>query len=411
VALSLLATPIGYLALVAAFRRILGGEPGVAERRAVVAALLVHLSPIMLVQGGLALSDPIALAMVSLLLWAGACLLDGGGARAAIATGVAASAAIGCRPQLLVPVLPALAVLLVLRRRVSLALVAAGAFALLTLAWLLPLVQATGGWSAFLVYETQQMAQVAARDAGSTRHHRSVFSIAAHFLLDPWGWRPLGMLVLLLAIAGAVLLHRERRRATLPLLVLAGLHLAFAIRVMDPGDGARYALPALPAVALGLLRGLELVTSRLGRPRLAPLAAALVVLGGLVPSWPLVAARATALPPPAQALVWAQTRLPPDAWVMVSPELRAHAEYGLRARPWFLLGDQQACLARPARAPIYLLAEGESDRARAVVFRWPACRSYARLTRNHYRIVSLAPVPHGACRQQPAPRRHRVSPT
>ncbi len=49
---------------------------------------------------------------------------------------------------------------------------------------------------------------------------------------------------------------------------------------------------------------------------------------------------------------------------------------------------------RPA-AQAWLLAEGESRTPGAVTFRWPDSDAYRKLTRNHYRVVSLAPVPAG----------------
>lgn len=39
------------------------------------------------------------------------------------------------------------------------------------------------------------------------------------------------------------------------------------------------------------------------------------------------------------------------------------------------------------------LAEGESRWPGAVTFRWPASDAYHKLTRDHYRVVSLSPIP------------------
>ena len=64
VALSLISSLVGYWALVAAFRRIAGGAD--ADRIAVVGALLFQLSPAMLVQGPLPMSDPPALMFLAL---------------------------------------------------------------------------------------------------------------------------------------------------------------------------------------------------------------------------------------------------------------------------------------------------------------------------------------------------------
>src|SRR6185369_8264771 len=57
VALSVLSSLVGYLALVDAFRRMAPAGPVARETVAVVGATLFHLSPAMLVYGPLALSD------------------------------------------------------------------------------------------------------------------------------------------------------------------------------------------------------------------------------------------------------------------------------------------------------------------------------------------------------------------
>ena len=44
-------------------------------------------------------------------------------------------------------------------------------------------------------------------------------------------------------------------------------------------------------------------------------------------------------------------------------------------------------------APAWLLAEGESRWPGAVTFRWPDSDAYRKLTRDHYRVVSLSPIP------------------
>src|SRR5206468_2089492 len=137
--------------------------------------------------------------------------------RDAALVGLFASAAVGSRPQLVVAVAPMLALVAWLDRRPRAAAVAAAAFALITVTWLVPLVRATGGWNGFLGYEGQQAASFLATDAGATRCHRSGSSIFAHFAIDPWGPRPLGIAVLLLGVWGLGKLLRARRREALPL--------------------------------------------------------------------------------------------------------------------------------------------------------------------------------------------------
>src|SRR6187549_1264657 len=70
VALSVISSLVGFVALASAFRSFAG------ERAGVAGALLFHLSPAMLVYGPLALSDPPALMFLSLALAAAGRLIE-----------------------------------------------------------------------------------------------------------------------------------------------------------------------------------------------------------------------------------------------------------------------------------------------------------------------------------------------
>src|SRR5436309_12166862 len=206
VALAVVSSLVGYWALVAAFRRIAGGAE--AERVAVAGALLFQLSPVMLVQGTLPMSDPPALMFLALALAAAAVLENGGGTWAATGLGAAASAAIGCRPQLALAVLPMLAVTLWRmpeRWRRGEALTT---FTLVSLGWLVPLVVAAGGPRGFLAYEMKQAAYVAVHDADASRNGGAV-SLLSRFVAHPWGPKWLALPVLALAVAGPVALVRR----------------------------------------------------------------------------------------------------------------------------------------------------------------------------------------------------------
>src|SRR5436305_4028387 len=310
VALAVVSSLVGYWALVAAFRRIAGGpnDRG-AERVAVAGALLFQLSPVMLVQGTLPMSDPPALMFLALALAAAAVLENGGGTWAATGLGAAASAAIGCRPQLALAVLPMLAVALWRVpdrwRRVE----ALTTFTLVSLGWLVPPVAAAGGPRGFLAYEMKQAAYVAVHDADASRGRGSGLELLTRFLAHPWGPKWLSLPVLALAVAGAVVLVRRRRGAALPLAVLAAAQLAVCLAVMDPADGVRYALPVVLAVALLAVLGGEAVARRAGAPAAAWLVPALVIVGGAVYAGPLLDAGAPPPPPPQQQAHWARRPL------------------------------------------------------------------------------------------------------
>src|SRR5262249_33584009 len=146
--------------------------------------------------------------------------------------------------------------------------------------------------------------------------------------------------------------------ATLPLFVLALLHLLLCFVAMDPADGTRYALPALPALALGIVAGCHALAERWRRPALGWLAVAAVIVGSAVYAWPVLAARAAGPSPPAQAARWASAHFPRGTMVMVSPELRAHADYELAAFDHALVGDEERCRERQPGAPVWLFVEG-----------------------------------------------------
>jgi hypothetical protein len=393
VVLSLLSSLISYPALVVAFRRIAGEG---SERLAVAGSLLFLLSPVMLVQGPLPMSDPPSLMFIALALAAGAMIAEGaegGGTGAAIALGAAASAAIGCRPSNALAVIPMLAVALwqapSWRRRLE----GAGAFALVSLGWFVPLVQATGGMHGFLDYQLEQAAYVAAHDASASREGRDIVAVAARFVANPWGPRWLALPVLGLAIAGLVRLVRRRRKLALPLAALSGTHLAFCLAAMDPGDGARYALPSVLGMAFAAVVGCQALADRVRKPALVWMAPALILAISLAYTTPVLAARAAGPSPPVQAIEWTLQNVPSAAIILVSEEMAPHATYFLRSHSLSRIEDGLRRAARRPRAPVYLLAEGESGWPGAKMFEWPASDAYRRVTRNHYRVISVSPIP------------------
>src|SRR5215203_53016 len=392
VALSFVSSLVGYGALVAAFRRIAGGAAG--ERVAVIGALLFLLSPVMLVQGPLPMSDPPALMFIALALWAAVCLAEAGSARAAWALGACASAAIGCRPQLAMAVLPMLAAALwqapTWRRRGE----AVAAFTLVSLLWFAPLVAATGGLERFLDYQARQASYVAAHDATSSRtvSRARVFAI---FVGHPWGARWLSLPVLLAALAGGAGLLRFRRKTVLPLAVLSGAQLAVCLLVMDPADGVRYALPAVLGIAFAAAVGFEAVAGLWRLPALVWVFTACALAASAAYAWPVLRVRSATPSPPAQAVAWVERHQTAKTMFLVEHEMEAHASYLLAGHDLAPVDEGLRRAARRPRAPLYLFSEGESGWPGAVTFRWPDSDAYRRLTRNHYRVVSLSPIPKG----------------
>lgn len=392
VALSVVASLVGYAALVSAFRR-LGGSPGSpeAERIGVAGALLFHLSPTMLVYGPLPLSDAPALMFLALFLAAAARLP--GSALAAIATGVFASGAIGCRPQLALSVLPALAVALWLagswrRRGVMLA-----AFTAACLVWFVPLVVEVGGLDGLVRFLTKQAGAVTTWDTAIPRAGQSPAAIAARFVAHPWGQKWTAGPVLALALVGGATLVfiRTRWKLLLPLLVLTGLELGFSLSVMNPRDAVRYALPSLIGVAFAAACGAEILTRRARVPAASWIATAALCIGFVMYARPILEPRSTSPSPPVQAAEAARRELPADAVLLVEKDYAAHAAWLLPRFTRFSYEEGMRLFAGRPETPVWIF--GETILPGARTFLWPASDTYGKLTRALYRTTSLSPVP------------------
>ncbi len=416
VALSVLASLVGYVALFDAYRRLAAPpdaaplDRAAADRAAVIGAALFHLSPAMLVYGPLALSDTPALMFLSLALAAAARLWHGESAGAAIATGAFAAAAVGVRPQLAIAAVPMLLVALLLvrpRRRLAEGL---AAFTLISLLWFVPLVVAVGGPGGLAPFLTRQAGNVVVFDALQPRATASSFGIATRFLAHPWGTRLTSLPVLLFALAGAAMPAAGRRRQAdvlpsapappssrlapvLPLAVLAAIDLALGLFLLNPDDAARYALPSMLAVAGAAGVGCVALGRAVRVPALSWIAAAELGAGFVAFTWPLLAVRAATPSPPVQAARWFARAQSPESLLLVEPSLSAHAEALLPGFERLPVAAGPPPEAMTQRRPVWLLGDGESDLPGARTFRWPASDAYGKLTRRSYRVVSLSPLP------------------
>jgi len=92
---------------------------------------------------------------------------------------------------------------------------------------------------------------------------QSPVELGFRFVAHPWGPKSLSLPILALAVVGAVELVRRRVVRALPLATLAIVNLAVCLAFMDPADGARYALPSLPLVALAAVVGIDTLVASL----------------------------------------------------------------------------------------------------------------------------------------------------
>lgn len=386
VTLSAAASLIGYAALVSAFRRLSGGSEAVA----VIGAALFHLSPTMLIYGPLPLSDAPALMLLALFLAAASRLP--GSLGAAVAAGVFASGAIGCRPQLALSVLPALAAALWLagswRRRGALL----AAFTVACLLWFVPLLAAVGGPDGLVRFLTKQAGAVATWDTTIPRAGQPPTAIAARFIAHPWGQKWTALPLLALAAAGAVAVAWSRRfKILLPLTVLTAVELGLCLAVMNPRDAVRYALPTLIGIAFLAATGSEALARRARVPAAAWAAAAALVAGFVAYARPLLVPRSTSPSPPVQAADWVRANLPRSAVLLVEKDYAAHAAFLLPRFTRFPYEEGMQRFAGRPEKPLFIF--GETVLPGAQTFLWPPSDTYGKLTRDLYQITSLSPIP------------------
>jgi hypothetical protein len=402
VIVSIIAAPIGFVALARAFRRWID-DPDLA----LIAALLYYFSAGMLVQGTLALSDDAAIMFLGLALLAISRIGDAEDDRNALAVGIWTSAAIGCRPQLVIPILPMLLVALLQMRTMRQRIACVAAFVFISVIWLLPLMEAAGGWDGLLAYEQKQAAYFASHDAGLSRGAKTTGEIVARFVFHPWGSKYISFPLILCSAIGAISLLTVWRRASspaggardvrpytslLPLIVFTIVQLGFELGWMDPADAARYSLPSMILFALFAACGFDVV-GRSVRIRAIPWIAALFFAAiSFWYSFPILAARTRGPSPVVAAAAYANQHFAPNTVILYDLSLRPHAEYLMPRFRSVAIEPGLAELYDRPDVPLVLFVDGGSHWPEAKVFGWPSSDAYGKLTRNHYREVTLDPI-------------------
>src|SRR5215212_9622095 len=370
VALSIVSCVIGWIALYRAFRNWIGDADVAAA-----AALLFYLSAGMLIHSSLALADATALMFLAL-------LFHSLSIESAIGAAIFASAAIGCRPQLAIPLLPALAVaLFVCFRTWRQRGIAIGVFTIASLLWLVPLVRATGGWNGFTDYEIRQAKYFAEHDAAASRGAKALLRVAARFSLRAWGSSIAIAAIGILCAIGALPLLRDWRRGMMPFAVFTFFHLGFATAAMDPADAVRYSLPALPLFALLALLGLRVLRAPwIGTAVLAALSfwyVRTILIDRVSGPSPIVAA----------ARFIRQTT-PRDAVVLYQAGTRPHVQWLLpdRQKRFLEVGMRRLY---DAPAPAVVLIDGTTNDPDAHRFAWRESEAYTKMTRNFGRVITV----------------------
>jgi hypothetical protein len=385
VMVAIVAAPVGFIAMARAFRNWMDDAD-----LAVCAALIFYFSASMMVHGTLALSDGVSIAFVGLAMWAVSQPHDAEHQRTAIAVGLWCSAAIGCRPQLLVPILPMMLIAMwrmsTMRQRVACVVT----FGFVSLMWFLPLVDAAGGLQQLIAYETKQAAYVAAHDAAMSRGAKTALQLALRFLIHPWGSKYVTVPLLACFALGMPAVIR-RWRLLLPLLVFTAIQCAFELTTMDPADAARYHLPAMIFDALAVGFGLDVIRRSAAVRALPWIGALFFAVISFAYVKPIIAARTGGASPPTAAAEFANAHFAPNTVILYDYSLRPAAEY-LMHFPTQSVEKGLAAIADRPDVPAVMFVDGGSSSVEAKTFSWPESDAYGKLTRNLYRRVTLDPV-------------------
>jgi hypothetical protein len=108
---------------------------------------------------------------------------------------------------------------------------------------------------------------------------------------------------------------------------------------------------------------------------------------------PLIRQRRTSHSPPVRAAEYANAAYPPNAVALYELPLWPHATYLLAGHHPQRLDNGMAAFWNRPDVPLFLYADGASARPDAKVFQWKTSDVYRKLTRNHYRSISIVPLP------------------
>ena len=175
----------------------------------------------------------------------------GQGDRLLFAGAALAALAIGARSQALWLVAPILTLAVIARRESGAAtarLTALGVFGGVCLAWVVPLLAASGGIDGYLATLSDQAAEdfAGVEMVWTTPSPRVVVMALRYMMLDVWGRLPVGVLVMLAAATGAVALLRRAGTALLIAGVLWVPYFVFHLLFQETAT-SRYDLPLVPA--------------------------------------------------------------------------------------------------------------------------------------------------------------------
>jgi hypothetical protein len=379
----------GFVLLALAFRTLTANL-----RTGVLGAFLFYVSPTMLLHATLPQSDSGALALLALSVWLCArSLQENAPQRWMVMAALACAVTIGWRLQFAIAVVPLFLVTVLMLRSWRERFVAVQWFALACAVWLIVLISVCGSVEGFWTMIRGQAAYFAAHDADLSRTGRSAVQIGLRFISHPWGPKWLALPVLALAFIGLFDAARRRLRLIVPVLVMSIVYFAFALWMMDPADGVRYALPALPAIALLAALGIEHLR-QLSREMLVDWALlALYAFGAYAYTGPLLRQRASEPSPPYAAIQYLRSVASRNAVILYDLPLKPHAQYLLRGYTRLRVDEGLLRYGHRIERPLFELTDSATEAPDGKVFRWKTPDAYTKLTRGHYGAASVVPVP------------------
>ena len=224
-------------------------EPDEPALSAVIATILVGCCPLVWFNSARPMSDMAGLAVAfSAFYFLIRALGEEGGGRAATAGALLAALSVGFRSQMALLTGPLLLLVLVLRRRHALAMIAAGAAGVLI--WAVPLIVLSGGLARYLASLGGQAGDdfTGVVMLWTNPSPRVALEAALYTFVRPWGSPVLGGLMIELATGGLWIMARRDRRAVGLLAIAFGPYAVFHLLFQEPLT-IRYALPLIPVTA------------------------------------------------------------------------------------------------------------------------------------------------------------------
>lgn len=379
----------GFILLGFAFRKLIGDT-----RAGALGAFLFYTSPAMLLHATLPQSDSGALALLAASIWLCAkCLTEEVDTKWIAFAALACAITVGWRLQFAIAVVPLFGMTVLLLRSWRERFIAVQWFAIACAAWLIALIAATGNVEMFWKWMSGQAAYFAQHDADISRTGRSTAQIVLRFVSHPWGPKWLALPVLALAALGLFDAAKRRLRVALPVIAMSAVYFAFALAMMDPADGVRYALPALPGVAFLAALGIVFLR-RVTKDVFVDWAVlALYAFGAYAYTGPLLRQRTQSDAPPFAAIQYLRSVAPRNAVILYDLPLKPHSQYLLRGYTRLKVDEGLLRFGHRTDVPLYELTDSATQAPDGKVFRWNTPDAYTKLTRGHYGAASVVPLP------------------